>query len=136
MTDVFLTVRDVADTLKLNQQTIRNWMDQGALSYVRLGRRIRIRQSDLDQFIQAGIPTPRDTPHPPDAPPAIDANRPDQLWAQLYTQLSDAHAAKAAENPADTATALRALSHTAIDLADALDQPPANTDAATPSPVP
>jgi excisionase family DNA binding protein len=29
--DEFLTVADVAELLKLNQQTIRNWLDRGEL---------------------------------------------------------------------------------------------------------
>ena len=30
--DEFLTVAEVAETLKLNQQTVRNWIDQGSLA--------------------------------------------------------------------------------------------------------
>ena len=39
----FLTVAEVADMLKLNQQTVRNWIDQGSLPALRVGRRVRIR---------------------------------------------------------------------------------------------
>ena len=35
-TDEFLTVAEVAETLKLNQQTIRNWIDQGSLAALRV----------------------------------------------------------------------------------------------------
>jgi hypothetical protein len=35
-TDEFLTVAEVAETLKLNQQTIRNWIDAGSLPAVRV----------------------------------------------------------------------------------------------------
>jgi excisionase family DNA binding protein len=38
--DDFMTVAEVAATLKLNQQTVRNWIDAGKLPYVRVGRRI------------------------------------------------------------------------------------------------
>jgi len=31
LSETFLTVAEVADLLKLNQQTIRNWIDQGNL---------------------------------------------------------------------------------------------------------
>lgn len=60
----FLTVADVAELLKLNQQTVRNWIDQGSLPAVRVGRRVRIKRSDLDQILAAGYqpgnpPTPR-----------------------------------------------------------------------------
>lgn len=38
--------------LKLNQQTVRNWIDQGSLPALRVGRRVRIRRSDLDRVLQ------------------------------------------------------------------------------------
>ena len=34
--DSFLTVAEVADTLKLNQQTVRNWIDAGKLPALRI----------------------------------------------------------------------------------------------------
>jgi excisionase family DNA binding protein len=39
----FLTVAEVADLLKLNPQTIRNMIDRGDLTALRVGRRVRIR---------------------------------------------------------------------------------------------
>jgi excisionase family DNA binding protein len=50
----FLTVAEVAEMLKLNQQTVRNWIDQGSLPAVRIGRRVRIRQTDLDRLLEEG----------------------------------------------------------------------------------
>lgn len=50
----FLTVADVAELLKLNQQTVRNWIDHGSLPAVRVGRRVRIRRSDLERVIEDG----------------------------------------------------------------------------------
>jgi excisionase family DNA binding protein len=49
--DEFLTVAEVAAMLKLNQQTVRNWIDQGTLSALRVGRRVRIRRADLDRLL-------------------------------------------------------------------------------------
>ncbi len=49
--DSFLTVAEVAETLKLNQQTVRNWIDQGSLPAVRVGRRVRIRRSDFERLL-------------------------------------------------------------------------------------
>src|SRR5947208_11446957 len=49
--DSFLTVAEVAEMLKLNQQTVRNWIDQGSLPALRVGRRVRIKQSDLDRVL-------------------------------------------------------------------------------------
>ena len=48
----FLTVAEVAGMLKLNQQTVRNWIDQGSLPALRVGRRVRIRRSDLDRVLE------------------------------------------------------------------------------------
>jgi excisionase family DNA binding protein len=52
--DSFLTVADVANTLKLNQQTVRNWIDQGSLPAVRVGRRVRIKRSDFERVVAEG----------------------------------------------------------------------------------
>jgi excisionase family DNA binding protein len=52
--DSFLTVAEVAEKLKLNQQTVRNWIDQGSLPAVRVGRRVRIRRSDYERVLAAG----------------------------------------------------------------------------------
>lgn len=37
--------------LKLNQQTVRNWIDQGSLPALRVGRRVRIKRSDFEQVL-------------------------------------------------------------------------------------
>ena len=52
--DIFLTVAEVAEMLKLNQQTVRNWIDQGSLPALRVGRRVRIRSSDLERLLDEG----------------------------------------------------------------------------------
>ena len=50
----FLTVAEVAERLKLNQQTVRNWIDQGSLPAVRVGRRVRIKRSDFERVLDEG----------------------------------------------------------------------------------
>ena len=50
----FLTVAEVAELLKLNQQTVRNWIDQGSLPALKVGRRVRIRRSDLERVLDDG----------------------------------------------------------------------------------
>jgi excisionase family DNA binding protein len=50
----FLTVAEVADKLKLNQQTVRNWIDQGSLPALRVGRRVRIKRSDFERVLADG----------------------------------------------------------------------------------
>jgi excisionase family DNA binding protein len=52
--DSFLTVAEVAEMLRLNQQTVRNWIDQGSLPALRVGRRVRIRRSDLERILAEG----------------------------------------------------------------------------------
>jgi excisionase family DNA binding protein len=69
--EIYLTVAEVAATLKLNQQTVRNWIDQGSLPALRVGRRVRIKQSDfqriLDESYSGGKP-----PVPPAEGPSAD----------------------------------------------------------------
>jgi excisionase family DNA binding protein len=67
----FLTVAEVAQTLKLNQQTVRNWIDQGSLPALRIGRRVRIRRVDFERLIEAGATQPASTGAQP-APSAED----------------------------------------------------------------
>jgi excisionase family DNA binding protein len=60
--DEFLTVAETAAVLKLNQQTVRNWIDAGTLPAIRIGRRVRIRRADFDRLIEqgySGTHTPR-----------------------------------------------------------------------------
>jgi excisionase family DNA binding protein len=52
--DELLTVAETAQLFKLNQQTVRNWIDRGELPCVRVGRRVRIR-------LRARLPTLRFT---------------------------------------------------------------------------
>jgi excisionase family DNA binding protein len=52
--ETFLTVAEVAEKLKLNQQTVRNWIDQGSLPAVRVGRRVRIKRSDFERKLEEG----------------------------------------------------------------------------------
>ena len=48
-----MTVAEVAAVLKLNQQTVRNWIDQGKLPALHIGRRVRIRRDDFDALLDA-----------------------------------------------------------------------------------
>jgi putative molybdopterin biosynthesis protein len=51
MPDDFMTVAEVAEILKVNQQTVRNWIDRGELSALHVGRRVRIRRADFDELL-------------------------------------------------------------------------------------
>jgi excisionase family DNA binding protein len=67
--DEFLTVAEIAQILKLNQQTVRNWIDQGTLPALRVGRRVRVRRSDFNALVERGrtAPTPTSGPSPAQA---------------------------------------------------------------------
>ena len=47
---------EIAETLKVNQQTVRNWIDRGELKGVRVGTapRPEFRRHDFDDFIESG----------------------------------------------------------------------------------
>ena len=61
--DEFLTVAQIAERLKLNPQTLRNWIERGDLPAVRIGRRVRVRRSDLERVLTEGQ-TARSAPEP------------------------------------------------------------------------
>ena len=70
--DEFLTVAEVAEKLKLNQQTVRNWIDQGSLPALRVGRRVRIKRSDFRRILEESYSGTPAAPAPPGGPSAED----------------------------------------------------------------
>ncbi|MFZ0040770.1 MAG: helix-turn-helix domain-containing protein [Solirubrobacteraceae bacterium] len=68
----YLTVAEVAETLKLNQQTVRNWIDQGSLPALRVGRRVRIKRSDFERILEEGYSGAAASPPPRSGPSADD----------------------------------------------------------------
>ncbi len=80
----YLTVAEVAATLKLNQQTVRNWIDAGTLPALRVGRRVRIKRSDFDRILEesySGAPS-----RPADGRPDPTA---DDFWGGGSVGLAD-----------------------------------------------
>jgi len=52
MDEEFLTVMEIAERLKVNPMTVRNWISRGELPAFRVGsRRVRVRQADFDDFL-------------------------------------------------------------------------------------
>ncbi len=47
-----MTVAEVAAILKLNQQTVRNWIDASTPPAVHVGRRVRINRSDFERLLE------------------------------------------------------------------------------------
>lgn len=96
--DEFLTVGEIAELLRVNQQTVHNWIDRRELPAVRVGaRRVRIRRSDLDTFLAAGATAPAE---------AAESNTRDQFLGALTEIL---RTAAASEDSHDMASALREL---------------------------
>ena len=123
MPDEFVTVAEIAEQLRLNQQTIRNWIDRGELPAVRLGRRrVRVRQFDLDAFIAAGS-TGR-----PDAE-SLPAEEVDEgsvtAWATFGAAIAEATATLESADRIELAGVLERLTQAAQALVDLL-----NADAA------
>lgn len=46
-----LTVREVAERLRVCVRTVRNYIKQGLLRVVRLGRAVRVDEQDLAKFV-------------------------------------------------------------------------------------
>ena len=65
-----VTVADIARILKLNQQTVRNWIDTGALPALRMGRRVRVRWGDLEAIMKPAGPA---VPGGTSSAPSVDA---------------------------------------------------------------
>ena len=57
-----MTVAEIAAVLRLNQQTIRNWIDQGRLPAVRIGRRVRIKRSGFERLLTSAAARARSMP--------------------------------------------------------------------------
>jgi excisionase family DNA binding protein len=47
-----LTVPEVAAEFQVTAQTIRNWIDHGTLTAVRVGRAFRVRRGDVDELLE------------------------------------------------------------------------------------
>jgi excisionase family DNA binding protein len=48
----FLTVGDVADSLRVHPQTVRAWIARGDLRAIRIGRTVRVRQADFQAMLK------------------------------------------------------------------------------------
>jgi hypothetical protein len=100
---------------------VRNWIDREELAAVRLGkRRVRVRQSELDRFIEASSsPSPR-----------VDESVGGDLdemavaaWTELGIALADASSALGEQDRTRLATALRSLAEAAQSLRLTLEAP-------------
>jgi excisionase family DNA binding protein len=61
----YLTVKEVADLLKVAENTVRGWVKSGELRAIDLGKGWRIAEVDLQFFLDSKQTTPRYAETPP-----------------------------------------------------------------------
>ena len=64
MPDTFYTPDELASMLKVTRQAIYNWIQQGRIEAVRIGRTVRIPGAEVDRLLREGR-TPRQANQPP-----------------------------------------------------------------------
>jgi excisionase family DNA binding protein len=52
--DRYLTIKEAAELLQVHHQTVRNWLRQGRLPGVQIGRLWRISAAAVDELIRSG----------------------------------------------------------------------------------
>ena len=58
MSEPFLTVRDVADLLKVSEKTVRRLQSRGDLPSFRVGTQVRFRRTDIEDWVDRQQDTP------------------------------------------------------------------------------
>jgi excisionase family DNA binding protein len=126
--DRYLTVADVAELLKLNQQTVRNWIDAGELAAIRVGaRRVRVRESDLEKFIASSTTSTirREPAAKEQASDALDISGTSTSTGErerFRHALQQATQAAGHDNSRELGSALRTVAEAATRLADSLSR--------------
>lgn len=114
----FLTVAEIAEVLKINQMTVRNWIDRGELRAVRVGsRRVRVPRAAFDEFLAAGETA---VTRAREDEPSAEPNATEDDWARLGAALGKSSAALADEDRSALSQALGSVADAAARLADAL----------------
>jgi excisionase family DNA binding protein len=91
LTRQFLTVKEVADLLKVGEATVRHWIKGGELRAFDVGREWRIAPGDLESFLQRHATTP---PGNGKAPPGGSVTLPAQEWTASPGEVKGVHAEK------------------------------------------
>jgi excisionase family DNA binding protein len=125
MSEEFLTVGEIAELLKVNQQTVRNWIDRGSLPAVRVGRRVRVKQSDLDRILRTGTDDAEPSASHNQTAPSSGSNpeTPQAVLARnrFAAALAETFRVAARTDSNHLSSALRALATAAQNLAITLD---------------
>lgn len=53
--DRWLTIDEIADTLRVHRRTVWGWIRSGQLHAYKAGKAWRVRESDLEQFLSYGL---------------------------------------------------------------------------------
>ena len=56
-TERFLTVREVAEQMRVSTMTVYRLIKAGDLRAARVGRSYRLREGEVDAYLQRGLPT-------------------------------------------------------------------------------
>ena len=62
----YLTVRDVAQLLKVNTQTVRRWIWSGKLPYIKVGQTVRVPKNELNGMLIRGQKRVQDVTQSPE----------------------------------------------------------------------
>ncbi len=67
MKDQFLTVKEIAERLRVHPETVRGWLRTGQLAGARLGKRagFRISEADVQEFLDQRKKRGLASDHPP-----------------------------------------------------------------------
>jgi excisionase family DNA binding protein len=116
--ETYLTVAEISTLLKVNQQTVRNWIDRGELHAVRVGaRRVRVLQTDLERFLHSSTATAVRNEM------ASDGVSLDHIDRRLSERLADVRNATGRGDAGEVADSLAALADVAALLAASLCEP-------------
>ncbi len=62
--DRYQTVQELADRLEVAEATVRQWIKNGKLRAIDIGKGWRIADIDLERFLKAHETAPREPDHP------------------------------------------------------------------------
>lgn len=65
--DRFMTLKEVAEYLHLNERTVYKWAQDGTMPASKLGGTWRFRKSDIDLWVEKHKNVRNDSPNPEDA---------------------------------------------------------------------